>query len=99
MRLPRFILNPAVAGWIRLWQMERREAQRLRRELQAWQDKVLLIKGMSPIHQPPPRVESVPQPPIGISAKRRQIASVPSDEPPTAEQILDAAARVKAASG
>lgn len=78
---------------------EQLEVARLRLELQEWQDKVLLIKGVTPIYQPPSKIESLPQPPIGISAKRRQIASVPNDEPPTAEQILDAAARAKAASG
>ena len=96
MKLPRIILNPSVVGWLRLWQRERKENQRLRRELQAWQDKVLLIKGMSPIHQPPPRVEPIEQPVIGISDKRRRLAAQPRNGEPTAEDILAAADRAQA---
>lgn len=80
-------------------QRERKENHRLRLELREWQNRYLLSKGAPPLFQPPQRVESVTPPPIGISDKRRQLASVPSNEPPTAEQILAAAERAKAASG
>lgn len=96
MRLPRFILNPSVAGWIRLLQRERKENHRLRLELREWQNKFLAVKSVAPLFQPPQRIESVPQPPIGISAKRRVIAAQPSIGIKTAEEILAEAERAVA---
>lgn len=93
MRFPRFILNPSVAGWIRLLQRERRETARLRRELLEWQNKTLQQVKITPLFQPPPKpVEQPERPPIGPTAKRLQIAQRQSvTNEPTAEDILRAA--------
>lgn len=93
MRLPRFIFSPAIAGWIRLWQRERKENTRLRRELFEWQGKVLQLKGITPLFTPPPKpIESVPAPPVGLAAKRAQLAKE-HNSIPSAEDILAAANR------
>jgi hypothetical protein len=73
MKLPRLILNPSVTVWIRWWQQERRENQRLRRELRAWQDRVLESGKLRPLFTPPPPpVEVAPRPPIGLIEKRQR---------------------------
>lgn len=93
MRLPRFIFNPTVVGWIRLWQRERKENTRLRRELFGWQGKVLQLKGITPLFTPPPKpIESVPVPPVGLAAKRAQLAKE-HNSIPSAEDILAAVNR------
>lgn len=95
MRLPRIILNPSVAGWIRLLQRERRETARLRRELLEWQNKVLQQARMQPLFTPPPKpVEQPERPPIGATAKKLHLAQKQNiNDVPTAEQILEAAER------
>jgi hypothetical protein len=95
MKFPRIILNPGVAGWIRLYQRERRESARLRRELVEWQGKYLKKVNDTPLFTPPPK-PTVPavQPPIGITAKRAYLQSQPdSNHVPTAEEILASAAK------
>lgn len=94
MRFPRVILNPAVSGWIRLYQRERRDNARLQRELREWQGKLLQKVNVSPLFTPPPKpVELVRQPPIGMTAKKAYLAANPDpNHIPTAEEILAAAA-------
>jgi len=103
MRLPRFIFNPSVTGWIRLYQHERRELLRLRRELaetraerDSWRDKLLIKVNVTPLFTPPPKpVEPVAAPPVGPMQKKLMLASQrgPTNIP-TAEDILRANERV-----
>lgn len=96
MRLPRFILNPAVGVWVRLWQSQRKETSRLRRELvetkverDAWRDKFLLKVAATPLYTPPPKpVEPYVMPPVGPMAKRAALTAQrgPINEP-TAEEM------------
>lgn len=78
---------------------EQSEVARLNSELQKWQDRWLQAKGAAPIHNPLPQAEPIERPVIGISDKRRRLASVPNNDLPTAEDILAAAEKAKAASG
>lgn len=89
MKIPRIILNPSVAGWIRLLQRERKENARLRRELTEWQNKFLSKVNVTPLFVPPFKVE--PQKPliIGPLGKAQHLASHPKDNHvPTAEEVL-----------
>jgi hypothetical protein len=96
MRLPRIILNPAVGVWIRLWQSQRKETARLRRELSEmraerdeWRDKLLQKVNVTPLFTPPPKpVEPHEMPPIGPRAKKLALATQrgPNNNP-TAEEI------------
>lgn len=89
MRLPRFILNPSVAGWIRLYQRERRENARLRRELLEWQNRVLQLKNVQPLFTPPMKIEVADRPPVGPTAKKLALARQEKEvNIPTAEQVL-----------
>ena len=102
MRLPRIIFNPSVTGWIRLYQHERRELLRLRRELaetraerDSWRDKLLVKVNVTPLFTPPPKpIEPVAMPPVGPMAKRLALAAQrgPNNDP-TAEEIFAAASR------
>jgi len=95
MRFPRIILNPAVAGWLRLYQRERRENARLRRELVEWQNKFLLKVNTPALFTPPPKpVAPVVQPPIGQTAKNAYLHAQPDpNHVPTSEEILASAAK------
>lgn len=97
MRLPRLILNPAIRPWIFLWQRERRENSRLRRELTEWQSKFLQKMNVSPLFSSPPKpVEPTVRPPIGPLGKREWLAkNAGPNHVPSAEEILEQAARVK----
>lgn len=87
MRLPRLIIG--TTAYLRLWQSERRENARLRRELQRWQDTHLQRVGSTPVHSTPPRVEPQQQPIIGRSAKRRYMAEhSPENRVKSAEEVL-----------
>jgi len=96
-RLPRFILNPSVLGWVRLYQRERRENQRLRAELREWQNRVLAQSHLPPLFTPPPPPPALTkQPIVGLAQKKAAIAEAARTDPnpiPTAEQILEAAAQ------
>lgn len=96
MRLPRFILNPSVSGWIRLLQRERKENIRLRLELLEWKNRTLEGARIRPLFQPPPKpIEQSPRPPVGLADKKRQLAERQSDIVPSAEDILLAAENAK----
>lgn len=86
MRLPRLVFG---AGYVRLWQRERQENIRLRRELQLWQDKYMERTGSTPVHfRPPPQEPPIPLI-IGRTAKRRYMAEHPPDNHvPTAEEVM-----------
>ena len=88
MRLPRLILSGK--GYIKLWQESRREVIRLRRELRAWQDRVLESGKMRPIFTPPPPpVEIEPRAPIGLIEKRRRMAEEQGhNNHPSAEEVF-----------
>ena len=81
MRIPRFILNPAVSGWIRLYQHERRELLRVRRELAAtqadrdeWRDRLLQKVNVTPLFTPkPPPLKPAEPLIVGIAAKKRHL--------------------------
>lgn len=90
MRIPRIILNPSIAGWIRLWQRERQENARLRRELREWQNKTLQVKNVTPLFTLPEKIEVKERPPVGLIEKNRRLAeqSGPTNIP-TAEQVLN----------
>ena len=87
MRLPRIIFG---AGYIKLWQRERRENARLKRELRQWQDTVLQLKNVQPLFTPPPKFEPVERPPVGQIAKNQLLAKQREEvNHPTAEQTLN----------
>jgi hypothetical protein len=96
LRLPRLILNPAVRPWIFLWQRERRDNARLRREVVEWQNKLLAKVNVTPLFTPPPKpVEQVERPPVGLTAKKAYVkAHAGPNAVPTTEDILLAAERV-----
>lgn len=87
MRLPRIIFG---AGYIKLYQRERQENARLRRELRQWQDTVLQLKNVQPLFTPPPKPEPLPErPPVGQIAKNAALARQRQEvNHPTAEQVL-----------
>jgi hypothetical protein len=87
MKLPRIIIGTKI--YFRLWQNERREAARLRRELTGWQNLVLQKANLPQLHQAPVVVEQKRQPPIGPTAKAAYLKEEQSSNAePTAEEIL-----------
>lgn len=94
MRLPRIVFG---VGYLRWWQELRRENLRLKREVGAWQDKFLQRVGTTSLHAPPPApTVSVATPPVGLAAKRAQLAQNRNpNDPPSAEQILAAAEKAR----
>lgn len=87
MRLPRIIFG---AGYIKLWQRERQENIRLRRERDEWANKVLQLKNVQPLFTPPPKFEPVERPPVGQIAKNQLLARQREEvNHPTAEQTLN----------
>ena len=98
MRLPRIILGSA--AWIHLWQSQRKETARLRRQLveveaerDAWRDKFLMKVAGTPLYVPPPKpTEPVPEAPIGLRAKKLMLASRQGEinNHPTAEDVMAA---------
>jgi hypothetical protein len=87
MRLPRIIIGTST--FIRLWQNERRENARLKRELTGWQNLVLQKANLPQLHQAPVVVEQRRQPPIGPTAKAAYLKEEQSSAIPTAEDILN----------
>lgn len=88
MRVPRIVFG---AGYIKLYQRERQENARLRRELRQWQDTVLQLKNVQPLFTPPPKLEPAPErPPVGQLAKNQRLARQREEaNHPTAEQMLN----------
>lgn len=86
MRLPRIVIG---LGYVKLWQRERKENVRLRRELAEWQGKLLQLKGLTPLFTPPVKTESIERPPVGPLGKEAYLARHKSIvNHPTAEQVL-----------
>jgi hypothetical protein len=72
MKLPRVIIGTST--FIRLWQNERRENARLKRELEGWQNIVLHRANLPQLHTTPVKVEAVRRPPIGMVEKASYLA-------------------------
>jgi len=89
-------LNPAVGVWLRLWQAQRKETARLRRELievrserDEWRDKLLQKVNVTPLFTPKPPPPKPAEPLIvGLAAKNRWLESQrgPNNNP-TAEDM------------
>lgn len=81
MRLPRLIIGSA--GYIRLWQSQRRETARLRRELaeiraerDEWRDKLLAKVNVTPLFTPkPPPAKPAPPVLVGPAAVKAYLES------------------------
>lgn len=102
MRLPRFILNPAVGVWIRLWQSERKQTARLRRELaktederDEWRDKLLAKVNITPLFTPKPPPPKPAHPVlVGPAAVAAYLESQRGPvNIPTVEEMAEAARR------
>jgi hypothetical protein len=78
----------------------RADKLKLSADLQEWQSKFLVKVSSTPLYHEPPKPPPVVDPaPIGISAKRAQLAKIPSNGQPSDEQILEAAGRAASSNG
>jgi hypothetical protein len=65
--------------------------------LREWQNKFLEAKQTRPLYHEPPKVtEQTPPPPVGPSAKKAYLSSLPKPSEKTDEEILEAARQASA---